>query len=137
MVLFLIITLAVSLVGIILILSVKRYEMRTGKMFFRRSRPALAKPFRTSSLIIEHLLPLIARRSIERGAIALRITLGRFLAKVTLMIESILRRMLAAIHRFVEPRESGGPASAFLQEVAAHKRKLLRRAPEKRAIFEE
>ena len=137
MVLFLLITLCVSLLGIILILSIKRYEMRTGRVFFARTRPAITAPLHTSSLVIEHLLPRFAQRSVDRGIVTIRAVLGRMLAKGTFMIETMLRKMLSAIHRVVEPRERGGPASAFLQEVAAHKRKLLRRAPDKRAIFEE
>lgn len=137
MALVLTIILGISIIGLTTLLTLKRYEMRTGKVFFARSRPVFEKPLHTSSFVVANILPLLAKRSFAQAMYGVRSILGHLIARITLSVEHVLHRLLEEIQRIIEPRHTGGQVSTFLQEVAEHKRKLLRRAPEKRAIFDE
>ncbi len=137
MTLFFFITLCVSATGLILLLSVKRYEMSTGHVIFVRARPSIARALHTAVLFVQYILPFVARRSLAHAVKLLRAALSNLLARLTVFIEGSLHRLLEEIHHLMQPKRGGGAASAFLQEVADHKRKLLKDPAEKRAIFEE
>ncbi len=136
MTLFFLIILCASALGLVLLLSFKRYEMRTGRVVFARIRPFVRAVVHPVVLFVQYLLPFMARRSLAATVRALRAGLSRTLARATLYLETTLARMLAAIQHAMQPRR-GGQASSFLQEVADHKRALLKDPAEKRAIFEE
>jgi hypothetical protein len=137
MTLFFFISLCVSAFGLVLLLGFKRYEMRTGRVVFARLRPAMRRVIHPIVLFVQYLLPFMARRSIAVTVRAARAGLTATLARVTLYLEATLARMLAAVQQAMQPRRGGGQASSFLQEVADHKRRLLKDPAEKRAIFEE
>ena len=135
--LFFTITLCLSSLGLILLLSIKRYEMQTGHVIFQRVRPSLNRMLHNIVLFIQHILPLIARRGVASAFRYLRALLSSSLARLTLYTEVTLRRMLTTMQETMQPRRGGGSASTFLQEVAEHKSRLLKDPAEKRAIFEE
>jgi hypothetical protein len=136
MTLFFLITLCVSSLGLLLLLLAKRYEMRTGKVVFQRTRPLVRKVVHPVVLFVQYILPFMARRSLRATLRAARAGLSRILARATLYVETSLSRLLHAIQQAMQPKR-GGVASSFLQEVAEHKRKLLSDPEERKAIFEE
>lgn len=136
MTLFFFISLCISALGLLLLLGAKRYEMRTGRVIFARLRPTLQRVIHPIVLFVQYMLPFLARRSLAATVRTVRAALSRTIARVTLYLEATLTRMLAAIQQTMQPKR-GGQASSFLQEVADHKRSLLKDPVEKRAIFEE
>ncbi len=137
MILFFTITLCLSSLGLLLLLGIKRYEMRTERVVFAWARPSVTRVVHIIVLFIQYILPFIARRSIAKVLAFMRSSLSRALARLMLYIEVSLKRALTSIQETMQPRRSGGTASTFLQEVADHKSKLLKDPAEKRAIFEE
>jgi hypothetical protein len=130
------ITLLLSIVGLTLLLGIKRYELNTGRMVLKGVRPAVRRVVHTAVLYVEYLLPFLARRSLAHAARVARVVLSRAAARMALFVEETLHHALLGVEHMMQPRQSGGAASGFLEEVAEHKRKLLRKPPEHRAIFE-
>lgn len=137
MTLFFSITLCLSAVGLVLLLGLKRYEMNTGRVFFARIRPKINRVLHNLVLFVQYMLPFMARRSVAHALRALRVALSSAVARLILYLEVSLHRMLVTIQHAMQPRRGGGTTSTFLQEVADHKRKLLRNPAEKKAIIEE
>lgn len=137
MIFFLTSTLLLSSLGIVSLLTLKRYETRTGHLVLAGVRPKVGGVLQTIVLFVEHILPALVRHTIASGWRALRDVLKRLLARGILLFELVLHRMLTYIHDVMQPPQGGGQASAFLREVAEHKRKLLQRSPEKRVILDE
>ena len=137
MTLFFFITLCLSAIGLITLLGAKRYEMRTKRVIFAGLRPGMHRVMHGIVLFVQYMLPFIARRSIGKVAHTLRAALSNALARLTLYLEVMLHRILEGLHELMRPRRTNSPASTFLQEVAEHKRQLLRNPAQKRAIFEE
>jgi len=137
MTLFFFITLCLSALGLTLLLGVKRYEMNTGHVIFMRARPKVSRFMHWVMVFIEHVLPFVARRSAAQALRLARAGISNMLARLTLYIETSLRRLLLAIQQGMQPKRGGGVASAFLQEVAEHKKKLLKDPEERKAFFEE
>jgi hypothetical protein len=137
MTLFFTVSLGVSVVGLILLLILKRYEMRSGKVVFMRARPRLERLSHAIVLFLHYILPFLARRSMAAILHSARVWLGATLARLTLSVEHTLARLLTAVREAVEPKRGGGQATGFLQEVADHKRRLLTDPSQKHAIFEE
>jgi hypothetical protein len=137
MTLFFFITLSLSASGLVLLLGLKHYELQTGHVIFAAIRPGTKRVLHSFVLFVQYLLPFIARRSLAHMFRIIRVALSAMLARLTLYVEASLYRMLRTMQQTMRPRRGGGPASAFLQEVADHKQKLLKDPVEKRAIFEE
>jgi hypothetical protein len=136
MAIFFLTTLCISALALITLLGVKRYELRTGRVAFARIRPRAQRLIQNVILLVQYMLPFLARRSLFALTRGFRLAVGHFVALGVLYVENALRQMLVAIHNILQPKTHVGPASSFLQEVAEHKRKLLRKPVEKRAIFE-
>ena len=137
MTLFFFITLCFSATMLVLLLGVKRYEMNTGHVIFMRARPKAARIVHIVVLFIQHVLPFIARRSAAQAFRLARAGVSNMLARLTLYIETSLRRLLLAIQQGMQPKRGGGVTSAFLREVAEHKKKLLNDPEERKAFFDE
>ena len=137
MTLFFSVTLAISVVGLVLLLALKRYEMRTGRVLFSTLRPRVRRTLHATVLFVEYILPFLARRSLAKVWSIARSTLLYAIARSTVFVEELLQYILHTIEHTMQPHHtSGRPASAFLEEVAEHKRKLLRKPVERRAIFQ-
>jgi len=137
MALFFSITLVLSGLGLVSLLMLKSYELRTGRLFMGNFRPTLQHGLHGSVLFIEYILPGLARRGWSGILAAVRTMLKNALARAILFFETTLERMLAFIRNLMQPPREGGEASAFLREVAEHKKKLLEKPAGKRAIFDD
>jgi hypothetical protein len=107
----------------ITVLWLKRYEIRTGRVFFVQVRPSAGAFFRGALGWVEHVLPALVAREIRRGYVWARIKLRAGVAWIIIVAEGLLERGLHLLrHKTNVPY---GEASPFLREVAEHKRKLL------------
>jgi hypothetical protein len=132
------ITLAVSIVGLVLLLVLKRYEMTTGRVVMGGLRPWVGSFFHHALHFVERGMPALMRSFIGKVLGVVRTQARHGFARVILLFEYNLERVLHVVRQKSRKRSLGeGVASEFLQEVAAHKQKLLRRAPKNRVIFED
>jgi hypothetical protein len=107
-------------------------------MFFARLRPFANKILHTLVFIGQYLLPYLLRRGVFMLWRKARASITRAFARLALYVEFTLHRMLETLHKTTtEPSHARGQVSAFLQEVADHKQKLMRKPAQKRAIFEQ
>ncbi len=136
MVLLLTITLAVSILGIVSILAVKRWEMETGHVLWAGLRPTVGVFLARSLFWIERRAPRLVRELLRSAGNSLLILMHRLVAKGVLIAERGLERTLHLLRHKTDAPRAQGEASAFLREVAEHKKKLLRR-PRNSNIFEE
>ncbi len=127
--------LSVSLVGIISLLAVKRFELATGKVLFGRARPDGF--FRKFFIFMERVLPAIIRYFIVSFGRYVRSHFQRSVAWVVLHVERLLERVLHTVRTRTTPPPGKGEVSSFLRAVAEHKSKLVHSAPMDRAIFDE
>jgi hypothetical protein len=108
---------AIFIWGLFFLLSLKRYEMRTGAWSLR-DRPRLSESFAVRFvLFVQYLLPFVARRSVACNAARGARYLDRRSCTRVLSVER-LWRMLATMQHAMQPKRGGGPASTFLQEAA-------------------
>jgi hypothetical protein len=126
MVLFLLTTLVFSIVGLGALIGVKQWELNTGRVVLAGHRPHLARTARRIIFWVERVLPALAaywaRRVWRTGLVFLQTTL----AKAILTAELWLERTLHFVrHKTSNPPAAQGEASAFLREVAEHKKRLL------------
>lgn len=136
--LFLITTLLVSCAGLVILLSLKRFEMRSGKLIMGSVRPKVGGVMHSGVVFVESVLPALFIRSAKRLLSGMNVWIQKTFARAIVFFEQTLRWMLDSIHEMTtKPRQGGGPASAFLREVAEHKRKLQKRSAHKRAILDE
>lgn len=131
------ITLGISIVGLVLLLSLKRYELRTGRRLFGGMRPLLDRFFRRVLLLIEHALPRAVESGGKQAGHASRYFIRHAFAGTMGFFERMLEVMLHTVREKTEPQRGSKNASEFLQEVAEHKRQLDKQPEEKRVIFED
>ncbi len=134
---FFFITLCISALGLLTLIGLKRREMRTHRVMFARARPAAERGLHALVLFVQYMLPFMARRSLGAMYRAVRAAFLRLVARGVLLVEETLHRLIALLQGLTQPPSRGGAASSFLQEVADHKKSLLRKPLAKRAIFEE
>jgi biopolymer transport protein ExbB/TolQ len=127
MALFFTVTLAVSIAGMLLLLGFKRYELSSGKLLFVSGRPAIGNFFKRVFWWIEKVLPALVRVYGRRAFRFAKAALQRGLARSILWLERTLEHILRTVREKTETPRAPGEASAFLREVAEHKRKLSRR----------
>lgn len=131
-------TLAVSLVGLIILIALKSYELSTGRVFLGGLRPKIGNFFHRVLLIIERGVPGLAHVLTRRALHAGRVRVSGMFARAILFFEKHLENILHVVRQKSQaPRSGNGATSQFLQEVAAHKQKLLKRAPSRRMIFDD
>ncbi len=138
MVTFLTTLLCISIAGLATLILAKRWEMRSGRLLFSGSRPALGAFVGGALHFVERQAPAILRRLLVRLIASLRTRVHFGVAWVVLHAERLLETTLHTLrHNTTEPR-GDGEASAFLREVAEHKKSLLEGSGEqKNAIYEE
>jgi hypothetical protein len=134
---FLTITLLVSALGLIVLLVLKRYEMKRGKLLLARIRPGAGGVAYRAVMFVESVLPALVVGGVQGLFLGVRALARRVMARTIVLFERVLHRMLAFMHDMTRPPSGGGPASAFLQEVAEHKRALQKRSSGKGAIFDD
>jgi hypothetical protein len=137
MALFFSITLGISIVGLILILVLKRIEMRTGRVMLRGARPSVGRLFAGVLFFLGRVIPGVVRASfislfhlMKRGVHFIRVEFAR-------MFEKRLEGLLHRVRETTRSERNRGEASGFLREVADHKRSLSDQPESKRTIFDE
>ena len=124
---FLLTILVLSMCGILALFLLKRWELRTGRMLAQPIRPPVSKFFHRVLFWIERVIPALVRVYSHQGWQATLSFIHRSVAFLVLLTERLLERALHIIHRSTDVQHrAAGEASAFLREVAEHKRKLLR-----------
>ncbi len=124
MVLFFTITLAVSVLAMILLLTIKRYELSTGRVVFAGIRPRVGTFFERLSRLSRNILPALVRQYLERMMRLVLVTLQLWIAKVILTLEHLLERVLTAVREKTGEVHITREPSAFLREVADYKKNL-------------
>lgn len=122
------ITLGVSIVGIVLLLTVKHWENTSGKVLGASVRPRVGVFFHRTLVWCEQVLPRLLRTHASRTAHELRVRAHYYTAHTVLVVERALERSLRFLQHATEPKRGTGEASVFLREVGEHKKKLLKRS---------
>jgi hypothetical protein len=136
MTLVFIVVLGVSIVGMVSLLLLKHWELTTGHVLGGRARPALGALMHHALVWGEQVLPELLRRWIENSLNLAQMLLHRLTALAVVLVERLLERTLNLLRRKTQVRSGEGQASAFLREVSAHKKQLLKSSRD-RAIYEE
>jgi len=126
MVPFFITTLVTSIMGIVLLLSLKQWELRTGAVVGGRARAPVGSFFHAALVWVERILPTLVRVFARRLVRATSMFVHRAAALGVLWAEYALEHVLDLLRKTTSSRKGMGEASAFLREVAEHKRKLLK-----------
>jgi hypothetical protein len=127
MVLFFTIALVISLVGMLSMLSLKRYEITTGRVVFSGLRPIVSTLLSNTLVWLQKILPMLLQNLFVRGISAARTLVHRLVAQSILAFEYVLESVLHTVREKTAPQRHVGEVSAFLREVADHKKKLLGR----------
>ena len=136
MILFLTIVLVASCIAMVALLWVKHWELSTGRVIFSQSRPRIGQFFERLLFAIERHLPILVRRYWQQFLVWLRVNARGAIARGLLATERSLEHALQTLRQKTQPppREKTGSASAFLREVAEHKKRLAHKARAKRDI---
>jgi hypothetical protein len=129
----------VSIVGMMSLLLIKRYELNSGRIFLASSRPAIGDFFYRKMMWIEYVLPGLIRVGLRRLGILLLRLWHVWLAYVVVKLERGLEQALSHVRHTTTPRKHMGQGtSAFLRQVAEHKKKLQDENPDtKGTVLEE
>jgi hypothetical protein len=133
---FFIALLCVSIVGLIVLISLKRWEMHTGRVVLGSARPRASRALGEALYFAESGVPELVRRAIRKTYALIRLLAKRFIAWSVLHAERVLERSLRAVRGATQPAGEG-EVSDFLREVAEHKKSLLKKSTKSRAIYEE
>lgn len=136
MALFFTFTLGISLVGLVGLLTLKSWELQTGRVLFTGARPAMGQFFHRVVFWVEHIVPRLIRLTLKRIAQAGMALLHRVVAWVVVHVEKGLEYVLFRL-RHSTSTETKQEASPFLREVAEHKKELLKHSEKDRMIIEE
>lgn len=133
MVLFFTILLCFSIVGLVSLLAIKRWELRTGNLLLAGARPHVSVASQNLLMWVERVLPQLLMQLMRRGAHEASVFVHRTAAHSLLWTEHMLERVLANLRGVTERPRSSKEASAFLREIAEHKRQLVRHKETQRA----
>ncbi len=125
MVVFFSITLVFAILGLVSLLWIKRWELRTGKLLVAGVRPQVGNMSRTFLIWVERVLPHLITVYAQKGARTAESTMHHAAARALLTAEHSLERVLRTLRGVTEQPKSNKEASVFLREVAEHKRKLI------------
>ncbi len=128
MVPYLILLLGISLVGMVGLLVIKNYELTTGKMVFASVRPAISKFSARMVFLFGTAVPQYVKWEayhLYRTGLAF---VHRVTARLIVMLEHWLERVLTHVREKTAPNRAPGEASAFLREVGEYKKKLTESA---------
>lgn len=104
---------------------------------FQSLRPRLNRVFHNSLVFVERVLPALVRVGVERAVLLAIRTVQRLIAQSIVLAEYWLQRALDMLHMTNHVPHPTTPASAFLREVAEHKKSLLKRSRRTRVIVQE
>ena len=123
---FFITTLCISILGLSVLIGVKHWELSNGAMLGGIVRERANRLSHVVLLWVESIIPTLIRiygKRIWRGTLSL---LYHAAALLVVRTEELLDRTLRSLRHSTDARRGMGEASAFLREVAEHKKKLLR-----------
>ncbi len=130
-------TLVVSIVGMLALLVLKRWELSTGHVLGGRLRPALGAAMHRTLNWFEYTLPMLAKRQYHRSRLYMRALIHRLAALMVVLLERGLERVLKRLRHNTNVPRNDAQASAFLREVSAHKKQLLKSTRKKQTLYEE
>lgn len=107
-----------------LLLSVKYYELSTGRMVLGSARPKISKFAARMVFLFGTAVPLYLAWQVERGYKGLSGWLHKGVARFVVTLEHWLERVLHRVREKTTTARSPGEASAFLREVGEYKKKL-------------
>jgi len=136
MVLFFTVLLAISIAGLVSLLALKRWELRTGNILLAGVRPHVSEASHRVLVWIERVLPHLITQLVRRGVNEGRVLIHRGVAYSLLWAEQGLERILANLRGVTERPRSNKEASAFLREIAEHKRQLVSEKQEQKEEVE-
>ena len=137
MTLFFTATLGISIVGMISLLALKRWEVGSGRVLGGRARPAIGAAAHRALTWVEYVLPGLAAQGAANTRSWMRNVFHRLSALVVVVTERTLERLLRVLRRNTAVPRTDTEASSFLREVSAHKAELLRSSRKRGAIYEE
>lgn len=124
MVQFFTVTLFASVAGILALFALKQIELSTGTVLFGALRPRVNRFFKTCLIIVERVIPGLAREGTMHVHSKLRETVKVLLARAVFKTEAWLQHTLQGLRDKFNPRHARGEASAFLKEVGEYKKQL-------------
>lgn len=133
---FFTVTLVVSIVGLFTLVSIKRWELTSGKVVWASVRPAVGEFLHQRVVFVERVLPALVVGFAGRVWRGVRALAHAAVAWVVLFIERGLESTLHIIRHKTSTPPKHQKSSDFLREVAEHKRKL-QASDEPGAIFED
>ncbi len=136
MVAFLLTLLLVSIAGLVALIGVKQYEMSSGRVLMGRVRPKVGGWLSEALHVVERGMPGLLRGFARRAYVRAHTALHRFVAWTVIHTERGLEQVLHVLRHTTSAPRQGGEASAFLREVAEHK-KSLQEEGKQGAIYEE
>lgn len=119
-----------------MLLAMKRYELNTGRIFMAAARPAIGGFFHRKLVWIEYVLPGLVRVGLKRTYIFVRRVLRVWTIRIAIKLETALEQALSRVRHTTLPARRG-QSSAFLREVAEHKKRLQKELPEERIVVED
>lgn len=128
--------LGVSIVGMTSLIALKRWELASGHVLGGRVRPAVGALMHRVLVWGEFVLPGLLRYWISAGYRYVRSLFHRLSALAVVVAEHLLERALRVLRRNTQVPRSDTEASAFLREVSAHKKQLLKNT-RKRVIYDD
>jgi hypothetical protein len=134
---FFTVTLLASIAGMILLLTLKRYELNSGRVLLGSARPAIGDFFHRKMTWIEYVLPGLVRVGIKGFFAALARLFHAWVAFAAARLERVLERALSRVRHTAAPQKRGAETSAFLREVTEHKKKLQDEHPDRGTVIEE
>ncbi len=124
MVQFFTVTLCISIVGIVSLFVLKQIELSTGSVIFGGFRPKINRFFKTCLVLVERVIPGLAREGFMHVLMRMREAVKVVLARMVLKVETTLQNSLHMLRDKFNPKHARGEASAFLKEVGEYKKQL-------------
>lgn len=120
------------------LLVLKRYELSSGRVLLGRARPAVGNFFHLGLSWLEYVLPGLIRVGLRRLYGAARRLVHVWVAWLVVKVEQGLEHALRRVrHTTAAAPAAGHETSAFLREVAEHKKKLQEDNPDRSTVIEE
>lgn len=127
--------LVISILGIAALFVLKQIEVSTGSVLFKALRPQINLFFKTCLVIVERVIPGLAKEGGVHVFKRTRAAAQVALAHLALRVETFLRDSLHTMRVKLNPEQKRGEASAFLKEVGEYKKQLESEAKEEAQNF--
>jgi len=129
-------TLVISIVGLISLITLKRWEMKTGRILSVAARPKVTQGLTQASVWMEHHAPAFVRHLAARALRFIEVQIHRAVAYGVLVFERLLESTLEVVRYKTQVKHTDATASAFLREVSAHKKVIQQMSAEERTYEE-